>query len=311
MKQDMILPLPANMGHFDFIIHAAGIASPMYYRATSAEVHRRQHQRPAEPARLRVAERDGGPAGRRLSCSTRRARSTAIRRPSAIPTPETYRGYVSCTGPRACYDESKRFGETLCVTYAQQEGLPVKIARPFNNYGPGLKITDGRVIPDFARNVLAGRRHRDALRRHAQAHLLLCDGCDRRLLQGARARRQWRGLQHRHREAGDLDGRAGRRSSSRAAKTVRLSRARSCSARQPEADYLVDNPNRRCPVIRKAREQLGYDPQVIVRRRRAALLDLVPPQPRRRNRLMKSLDHRYRLRRTGLGGLPRGLEVTT
>ena len=76
---------------------------------------------------------------------------------SAIPTPETYRGNVSCTGPRACYDESKRFGETLCVTFAQHEGLPVRIARPFNNYGPGLKITDGRVLPDFARDVLAGR----------------------------------------------------------------------------------------------------------------------------------------------------------
>ena len=62
--------------------------------------------------------------------------------PDAIPTPETYRGNVSCTGPRACYDESKRFGETLCVNFAQQHGVPVKMARPFNNYGPGLKITD-------------------------------------------------------------------------------------------------------------------------------------------------------------------------
>ena len=70
--------------------------------------------------------------------------------PENIPTPETYRGNVSCTGPRACYDESKRYGETLCVNFAGQYGLPVKIARPFNNYGPGLKITDGRVLPDFA-----------------------------------------------------------------------------------------------------------------------------------------------------------------
>ena len=77
--------------------------------------------------------------------------------PENIPTPETYRGNVSCTGPRACYDESKRYGETLCVNFAQQRGVPVKIARPFNNYGPGLKITDRRVIPDFARDIMAGR----------------------------------------------------------------------------------------------------------------------------------------------------------
>src|SRR5512134_62938 len=57
--------------------------------------------------------------------------------PAHIPTPETYRGNVSCTGPRACYDESKRYGETLCVNFARHYGLPVKIARPFNNYGPG------------------------------------------------------------------------------------------------------------------------------------------------------------------------------
>ena len=77
--------------------------------------------------------------------------------PDAIPTPETYRGNVSCTGPRACYDESKRYGETLCVNFARQHGVPVAIARPFNNYGPGLKITDRRVIPDLARDVLDGR----------------------------------------------------------------------------------------------------------------------------------------------------------
>ena len=77
--------------------------------------------------------------------------------PDSIPTPENYRGYVSCTGPRACYDESKRYGETLCVKFVQQHELPIKVARPFNNYGPGLKITDHRVLPDFAREVFANR----------------------------------------------------------------------------------------------------------------------------------------------------------
>ena len=77
--------------------------------------------------------------------------------PENIPTPETYRGNVSCTGPRACYDESKRYGETLCVNFAREHGVPVAIARPFNNYGPGLKLTDRRVIPDLARDVLDGR----------------------------------------------------------------------------------------------------------------------------------------------------------
>jgi nucleoside-diphosphate-sugar epimerase len=77
--------------------------------------------------------------------------------PENIPTPETYRGLVSCTGPRACYDEAKRYGETLCVNFAQQLGIPVKVARPFNNYGPGLKISDRRVIPDFVGDIMNGQ----------------------------------------------------------------------------------------------------------------------------------------------------------
>jgi len=72
-----------------------------------------------------------------------------------IPTNENYRGHVSCTGPRACYDESKRYGETLCVNFARQHNVPVTIARPFNNYGPGLKITDKRAPPDFANALSA------------------------------------------------------------------------------------------------------------------------------------------------------------
>src|SRR6266704_1325 len=83
-------------------------------------------------------------------------RLTTASSPSKRWTP-TSTVCASCTGPRACYDESKRYGETLCVNFARQHGLPIKVARPFNNYGPGLKITDGRVIPDFARDILAGR----------------------------------------------------------------------------------------------------------------------------------------------------------
>src|SRR3989338_3818090 len=71
-----------------------------------------------------------------------------------IPTSEDYWGNVSSTGPRACYDESKRLAETLCMTYYRQFDVPVKIIRPFNVYGPGLRLDDGRVVPDFIKNAL-------------------------------------------------------------------------------------------------------------------------------------------------------------
>ena len=74
-----------------------------------------------------------------------------------IPTPETYRGNVSSIGPRSPYDESKRLGETICVIYHGLYKLPIKIVRPFNVYGPGMKPTDYRVLPMFISRGLSGK----------------------------------------------------------------------------------------------------------------------------------------------------------
>ena len=76
--------------------------------------------------------------------------------PENIPTPETYAGNVSTLAPRACYTESKRLSETLCNVYFQQYQIPVKTARPFIVYGPGLSITDRRVMADFMRLGIGG-----------------------------------------------------------------------------------------------------------------------------------------------------------
>jgi dTDP-glucose 4,6-dehydratase len=57
---------------------------------------------------------------------------------------------------RACYAESKRMGETMCVAWHQQYGIPAHIVRPFHTYGPGLTQNDGRVFADFAFNVVRG-----------------------------------------------------------------------------------------------------------------------------------------------------------
>lgn len=73
-----------------------------------------------------------------------------------IPTKETFFGNVSCSGPRACYDESKRVCETICWIYANQFHIPVSIVRPFNVYGPGLNTDDGRVSADFAKAIISG-----------------------------------------------------------------------------------------------------------------------------------------------------------
>ena len=66
-----------------------------------------------------------------------------------IPTDEKYNGNVSSIGPRSCYDESKRLGETYCYVYRKYFGVKCNIIRPFNIYGPGMKKNDERIIPNF------------------------------------------------------------------------------------------------------------------------------------------------------------------
>jgi len=75
--------------------------------------------------------------------------------PEVHPQPESYNGNVNIRGPRACYDESKRFGETLAVAYGRVHGLDVRTARIFNTYGPRMGLHDGRVIPNFVTQALS------------------------------------------------------------------------------------------------------------------------------------------------------------
>ncbi len=77
--------------------------------------------------------------------------------PRFVPTPETYRGNVSSLGPRSCYDESKRIGETLCMAHYRVHQTQVKMVRPFNVYGPGMSSKDYRVVPTFLSQIIEGK----------------------------------------------------------------------------------------------------------------------------------------------------------
>ena len=72
-----------------------------------------------------------------------------------------HRGNVACMGPRACYDESKRLGETLCYIYHGHHGVHTNTIRPFNVYGPGMPERDYRVLPNFASAVKGGASGHD------------------------------------------------------------------------------------------------------------------------------------------------------
>ena len=260
IRHDVTNPLPADLGDIDYLIHGASIASPIYYRQYPIETM------DANVNGLRFfldyamkQKQRGVPLAGILFYSSSEIYGDPA--PEHIPTPETYRGYVSCTGPRACYDESKRYGETLCVNFSRQHGLPIKVARPFNNYGPGLKISDRRVIPDFARDILNGKDI-----------VMLSDGAARRtfcytadaivgyykaLVKGRPGEAYNVGVETPEISMLELADRLVSLSKDLFGYQGKLVRQES-----PDKDYLVDNPNRRCPIITKARTELGYDPQV-------------------------------------------------
>ena len=260
MVHDVRGPLPDRMGEFAYIIHAAGIASPTYYRAHPIETmdaNINGLRTLLDYARQRVE------AGLDMEGFLFYSSSEIYGDPAAdaIPTPETYRGFVSCTGPRACYDESKRYGETLCVNFASQHRVPVVAVRPFNNYGPGMNITDGRVIADLCRDALAGRDL-----------VLLSDGAPTRtfcyvsdaitgyyraLLRGGPGEAYNIGVDGPEISMADLaEMIAG------IANDLLDHRVKAVRGRSAEVDYLVDNPSRRCPDVTKARQQLHYKPEV-------------------------------------------------
>jgi UDP-glucuronate decarboxylase len=97
---------------------------------------------------LELAQRNGG---RVLFAST----SEIYGDPLQHPQREDYWGNVSCTGPRSCYDEAKRFGEALSMIYVRTFHVDVRIIRIFNTYGPNMDPEDGRMLPNFITQALA------------------------------------------------------------------------------------------------------------------------------------------------------------
>jgi dTDP-glucose 4,6-dehydratase len=75
--------------------------------------------------------------------------------PQVHPQPETYWGHVNPVGPRGVYDEAKRYAEALAMAYHSQQGVNTSIVRIFNTYGPRMRSYDGRAIPNFIRQALA------------------------------------------------------------------------------------------------------------------------------------------------------------
>ena len=133
---------------FDQIYHLASLASPVFYQkdpigtalSNSAGTYNMLVHARANKSRI-------------LFAST----SEVYGNPLQHPQRESYWGNVNPNGIRSCYDESKRFGESLMMDFHRQHGIETRIARIFNTYGPGMKSNDGRVVPNFILQALAHR----------------------------------------------------------------------------------------------------------------------------------------------------------
>jgi dTDP-glucose 4,6-dehydratase len=146
VEADVCEPLPVE-APVDHLFHLASIASPVHYLRLPLETLASGSVGTTNA--LDLAERTGA---RFLLAST----SEVYGDPLEHPQRETYWGNVNPVGPRSVYDESKRFAEATTAAYRRHRGVDATIARIFNTYGPRMAFDDGRVVPAFVQQALAG-----------------------------------------------------------------------------------------------------------------------------------------------------------
>ncbi|MDO8503313.1 MAG: SDR family oxidoreductase [bacterium] len=146
---DVTRPLPEEIieEKFDIVLHLASPASPQDYMRRPLETILANTQ--GTQNLLNLCKKTGASF---LFAST----SEVYGDPQVHPQPENYWGNVNPIGPRSCYDESKRLGETFTMLYHRNDDVNTRIVRIFNTYGPKMQRGDGRAIPTFISQALSG-----------------------------------------------------------------------------------------------------------------------------------------------------------
>lgn len=172
--------------------------------------------------------------------------------PQIHPQVESYWGNVNPIGPRACYDESKRLGETLTMEYVRQYGTNARIVRIFNTYGPNSQIHDGRMIPNFITQALKNETlvvYGDGSKTRSICYVSdLVDGLMRAMFSD-----NTRG------EVFNLGNPDEHTVLDYAHTIITLCQSRSTLHFEPDR---IDDPERRQPDISKAKAVLGWEPKV-------------------------------------------------
>lgn len=241
----------------NYILHMASIASPLFYRQKPLETLQANLQGLTRLAELILSGRLHQ-YRRMVVLSSSEIYGNPD--PSHIPTKEDYVGAVSCTGPRACYDESKRVCETLCYIYSHHYGMSVSTVRPFNVFGPGMRLNDARLPADVASSIINGRDiiiHSDGSPTRTFCYVsdaivgilkTMCCDCNLAVNIGNNCQEMsvYEFAETFRTVAWELIGYQGK----------------IAFEKSEDTQYLVHNPQRRCPDLHLANEALGYSPKV-------------------------------------------------
>jgi dTDP-glucose 4,6-dehydratase/UDP-glucuronate decarboxylase len=238
----------------DQVYHLASPASPIGYMSNPIATHLVN-----SVGTLKLLELARRQEARFLYTST----SEIYGNPQVHPQPESYFGNVNPVGPRSCYDESKRFGESISMEFVRQFGLDARIVRLFNVYGPRNDPNDGRVIPAFISAALRNEPlpiYGDGSQTRSLCYI---DDLTRGLLGVMSAE----GLAGEVVNLGNPDERTVLELADRIAAIC------GSTAGYTWLPMRQDDPERRCPDITKARSHIGWEPEVTLEEGLRATVD--------------------------------------
>ncbi len=230
-------------GNLDYILHFASPASPIDYLKLPI-----QTLKVGSLGTLKAVGLAKSKGARFLLAST----SETYGDPLVHPQPEDYWGNVNPVGPRGVYDEAKRFAEAATMAYHRHHGVDTRIVRIFNTYGPRMRAGDGRVVPAFICQALAGKPL-TAFGDGSQTRSF-CYVAD--LIEGI-----WRLLNSDYVDPMNIGNPAEMTVLEFAKEIIRITGSSSDIAFEPLPE---DDPKVRQPDITLAREVLGWEPQVLL-----------------------------------------------
>jgi nucleoside-diphosphate-sugar epimerase len=249
IEMDVLNINELEVSHVDFVYHLASPASPNKHSKKSYHALAFETMQVNSMGTWAVSEFAMLKGAKMLFAST----SEAYGEPLEHPQKETYRGNVSTTGPRAVYDESKRFGETIVSAYVREKQLDGRIIRIFNTYGPKMALDDGRVVIEF---VIAALKN--------EGLPVFGDGNQTRsfcyvsdLIEGI----------IRAMETDNTKGETFNLGNPHEFTVLELAqkiiqKTNSQSAPEMKEELPQDDPSRRCPDISKAKQILAWEPHI-------------------------------------------------